>query len=227
MQGLSLWRITGKNVEQFLQGQLTADVRISGSGFCYCDKKGKVCCIGWLIHVKDEYWLCLEDENANAMFSAWQPFAQFSQIKQEQQTEFYPIFKNKTLIDITTKASDIAWPEYALTQEIPLITEQTRWLYTPHMLAATSWAVSFTKGCFLGQEIIARTEHLGQVKRSLKTFIKPQALTADTIYNSSVTNQTDLDLGKALYVGSELIQAIVTKNNEYFIAGIPLEPWVS
>ena len=227
MQGLSLWRITGKNVEQFLQGQLTADVRISGSGFCYCDKKGKVCCIGWLIHVAGEYWLCLENEDAKAMFSAWQPFAQFSQIKHEQQSEFYPIFANKTLIDITTKASDIAWPEYAIKQEIPLITEQTRWRYTPHMLAATSWAVSFTKGCFLGQEIIARTEHLGQVKRSLKTFIKPQALTADVTNNSPITDQSDLDLGKTLYVGSELIQAIVSNNNVYFIDGLQLEPWAS
>ena len=27
--------------------------------------------------------------------------------------------------------------------------------------------ISFTKGCYTGQEVIARTEHLGQVKKSL------------------------------------------------------------
>jgi folate-binding Fe-S cluster repair protein YgfZ len=31
-------------------------------------------------------------------------------------------------------------------------------------------AVSFTKGCYTGQEIVARTEHLGQVKRRLAHF---------------------------------------------------------
>lgn len=45
----------------------------------------------------------------------------------------------------------------------PAITEQ----YTPHMLNLQKLgAISFTKGCYIGQEIIARTEHLGQVKKT-------------------------------------------------------------
>lgn len=38
--------------------------------------------------------------------------------------------------------------------------------YTPHMLGLTALhAVSFEKGCYTGQEIIARTQHLGVAKR--------------------------------------------------------------
>ena len=38
--------------------------------------------------------------------------------------------------------------------------------YTPHMLNLdVTGAVSFTKGCYTGQEIVARTEHLGRTKR--------------------------------------------------------------
>lgn len=39
-------------------------------------------------------------------------------------------------------------------------------LYTPHMLNLDlSGAISFQKGCYIGQEIVARTEHLGKSKR--------------------------------------------------------------
>ena len=34
-------------------------------------------------------------------------------------------------------------------------------------------AVSFTKGCYLGQEIVARAEHRGQVKRQLFRTKRP------------------------------------------------------
>lgn len=38
--------------------------------------------------------------------------------------------------------------------------------FTPHMLNLDKiGAISFTKGCYTGQEIVARTEHLGKVKR--------------------------------------------------------------
>ncbi len=43
--------------------------------------------------------------------------------------------------------------------------------YTPHMLNLDrQGAVSFAKGCYAGQEIVARTEHLGNAKRRLATF---------------------------------------------------------
>jgi folate-binding protein YgfZ len=42
--------------------------------------------------------------------------------------------------------------------------------YTPHMLNLERDAVSFTKGCYPGQEIVARTEHRGEAKRRIRRF---------------------------------------------------------
>lgn len=42
--------------------------------------------------------------------------------------------------------------------------------YTPHMLSLERDAVSFTKGCYPGQEIVARTEHRGEAKRRIRRF---------------------------------------------------------
>ncbi|NNC76621.1 MAG: tRNA-modifying protein YgfZ, partial [Woeseiaceae bacterium] len=43
--------------------------------------------------------------------------------------------------------------------------------YTPHMLNLDRLgAVNFDKGCYVGQEIVARTQHLGSVKRRAAHF---------------------------------------------------------
>ena len=42
--------------------------------------------------------------------------------------------------------------------------------YTPHMLSLEREAVSFTTGCYPGQEIVARTEHRGESKRRIRRF---------------------------------------------------------
>jgi tRNA-modifying protein YgfZ len=53
----------------------------------------------------------------------------------------------------------------------PAVPAILRERYTPHMLNLDRLgAVSFTKGCYPGQEIVARTENLGTAKRRLKRF---------------------------------------------------------
>lgn len=54
---------------------------------------------------------------------------------------------------------------------IPLILPATSEKYTPHMLNLDRLgAISFNKGCYTGQEVVARTQHLGQSRRRLMHF---------------------------------------------------------
>jgi hypothetical protein len=51
---------------------------------------------------------------------------------------------------------------------VPLISEATREEFVPQMAGFEQLgAVSFRKGCYPGQEIVARTQYLGKVKRHL------------------------------------------------------------
>lgn len=51
--------------------------------------------------------------------------------------------------------------------------------YTPHMLSLDlAGAVSFDKGCYTGQEVVARTEHRGRSRRRLARFECAYANTA-------------------------------------------------
>ena len=66
------------------------------------------------------------------------------------------------------------WQAALIEQNILFLPPQASGLYTPNMLGLVpSPSVSLRKGCYVGQEVIARTYHLGQVKRTLHTFQCP------------------------------------------------------
>ncbi|UCF67780.1 MAG: folate-binding protein YgfZ [Acidobacteriota bacterium] len=61
-----------------------------------------------------------------------------------------------------------AWALTDIRAGVPNIYRQTAESFIPQMLGLeTLGAVSFTKGCYPGQEVVARTQHLGAVKRRL------------------------------------------------------------
>jgi tRNA-modifying protein YgfZ len=61
-----------------------------------------------------------------------------------------------------------AWSLISIRAGIPNITTSTSELFTPHMLNMPDIPmVSFTKGCYPGQEVVARTQYLGKSKRKM------------------------------------------------------------
>ena len=69
------------------------------------------------------------------------------------------------------------WQQCDLAANVPHIYPNTIGLFTPHMLNLPAiGAVSFTKGCYTGQEIIARTEHLGKSKKVLQQTVLSKAV---------------------------------------------------
>jgi len=61
-----------------------------------------------------------------------------------------------------------AWDLHDVRAGIAHVTQATSESFLPQMLDYDQLgAVSFTKGCYLGQEIVARTQHRGQPKRHL------------------------------------------------------------
>ena len=63
------------------------------------------------------------------------------------------------------------WQREDILAGIPSLEEKTSELFTPHMINYHLInGVSFNKGCFMGQEIIARTQHLASIKRRMYRF---------------------------------------------------------
>lgn len=71
-------------------------------------------------------------------------------------------------IDQLSKQALNVWNALDYLIALPNINAETTAAYTPHMLNLKQHgAISFSKGCYVGQEVIARTEHLGKAKRCL------------------------------------------------------------
>lgn len=61
------------------------------------------------------------------------------------------------------------WHWHDISAGIAWLDERSTGQYTPQMLNIDKWGgVSFSKGCYTGQEVIARTHYLGKAKRHLR-----------------------------------------------------------
>ena len=87
------------------------------------------------------------------------------------QTNVLPYQENMLQHEDVTLLLDLnPWEKHNIEAGIAHIYPDTLEKITPHMINYHNKdAISFTKGCFLGQEIIARTQHRGKSKRKLFT----------------------------------------------------------
>jgi hypothetical protein len=72
------------------------------------------------------------------------------------------------LLDDPNLETDARWYAMDLAHGLPRLAESQREAWTPQMLSLERFtAFSLKKGCYPGQEIVARTHYLGQAKRQL------------------------------------------------------------
>jgi len=69
-------------------------------------------------------------------------------------------------------AGESAWMLQSIRTGQPFIVTDTQELFVPQMLNLDLiGAISFDKGCYVGQEIVARTQNLGRIKRRMYRFV--------------------------------------------------------
>jgi folate-binding protein YgfZ len=70
------------------------------------------------------------------------------------------------------------WERACIADGEPTIHPETAALWLPQMLNLDLiGGVSFSKGCYVGQEIVARSQHLGRVKRRMLRYVGPPGAT--------------------------------------------------
>lgn len=79
-----------------------------------------------------------------------------------------PVLEEKINLLNLSVFSDTVWNLLETTEGYPVLSDDAISSYVPQMLnlQATN-AISFTKGCYLGQETVARMQYLGKNKRAL------------------------------------------------------------
>jgi len=193
----ALLKITGKDSKSFLQSQLSNDVnKLDNSSIqlsAYCQHQGKILVLFWLLRSKDDFLLSFPLDLIETVKNRLQMFILVSDVKIEDVTEKYLqlglINENKAdayvlndqlslmLVDSQsaekfTFASQHYWDKACIDNLIPEVNSLTTEKFVPQMLNLDidEIGVSFTKGCYPGQEVVARLHYLGKVKRRLFVF---------------------------------------------------------
>lgn len=166
MSGLSFVRIelNGADAEKFLQGQVTVDVsKLGDSAYqttAICDLKGRIQYGLWLKRHSAEYIdIVISNDQAEALQAHIKKYGAFSKIKQEAAAPVYPaIVEGKpTFANADQGVSIELWQQTAITHGEAWITATTAGLFQPQELRLHQrGGVNYDKGCYLGQEIIAR-----------------------------------------------------------------------
>ena len=157
--------VGGTDATEFLQGQLTQDVSLLKEAgqlpAAWCNPKGRVITTIRLVNQGESIGLIVPGNMVDRVIQ------RLTMYRLRSKVEFSTPSDNwQGLID--TAGAD---PAAMIRAGVPTIDETNSEVYTPHMLNLDKLGfISFSKGCYTGQEVVARTEHLGKSKRRLMRY---------------------------------------------------------
>ncbi len=105
------------------------------------------------------------------------------------------------------------WENNVIADGEPTLSPATAALWLPQMLNLDLvGGLSFSKGCYVGQEIVARTQHLGRLKRRMLRYIGPP--------DAALAPAQALFSGEAL--AAQVVAAARTENSTQCLAVVEL-----
>lgn len=157
-----LLKVSGGDAKKLLQGQLTCQMEdvspLQSRLGAYCNPQGRVISLFRIFQFANDYYLYMPQSLVPITLAALKKYAVFFKVALTDATQ-----------DLPNLASAITLEPYAdVYAGIPAIYPETSGLFLPHDLNLPALqAVSFEKGCYTGQEIIARMEFRGKPKKHL------------------------------------------------------------
>ena len=174
---LAMLRISGADARRFLQGQLSNDMDLLSADRLLCaglhSPQGRVLALLWLTaRSASEIFVLLPAELAATAVNTLRRFV----LRAKVNIEIVPM---STLIAALpgAPAATVAARVQAIANGQPQIYAASSGQFIAQMLNLDCLgAISFTKGCYTGQEVIARAHYRGRVKRRMQRFATTDAL---------------------------------------------------
>jgi len=159
-----LLKITGPDAKKFLQGQLTCNLdEVSETQSrlgAHCNPQGRVLFLFRIYLFSAAYYLVMPREMVGLALQALNKYAKFFKLQLEDASDT----AESTLQALT----DQEWAFFNPLQGIPQVYPATSGLFLPHELGLPErGGISWNKGCYTGQEIIARMQYRGKLKNHL------------------------------------------------------------
>jgi len=192
MHAICTIEVTGPDAQAFLQGQLTNDLKRLDTEAeilaAWCNAKGRVIWFGTVHPIDGGFALSAPRETANDIVSRLTTYR----------------FRSKVELAIVDEGTTVG-ADFLVEHGYPFIGAGQLEQFTPHMLNLDLLdAISFDKGCYTGQEIVARTHYKGATKRRTLRFESTLPVNA----GDKVTLE-GRDIGDVLNVAGNNLLAVV------------------
>ena len=225
----AILRISGADAESFLQAQLSNDINLLSDESiqlsAFCQHQGKIIALFWLMRSKGNYLLSFPADLLETVIKRLQMFVIMSDVLienisdqvlqigliNENHSEAYSINDNLLLLIEYNQEKNIEfnshydhWAMACINSQIPEVFLNTSEKLVPQMLNLdiNEVGVNFSKGCYPGQEVVARLHYLGEAKRRLFSF----------------KSNGEIELGDNLYCASS--KAAKARGSRYKVSGI-------
>ena len=193
---LGFVQVGGKDAETFLQSMLSADVEAldveASTPSGWHDRTGRALACPRVVRKSDGYWLVLPRELVADVIAGLGKFVFRAKISLDDASDrlaaagvltaegryevYAPAEQLAARVDAhhdegARALSGADWELLDIRDGLPAVYAATQSAFTAQMLNLDLvGGVSFTKGCYPGQEIIARTHHLGKAKRRMHRY---------------------------------------------------------
>ncbi len=224
---LSVLCVTGTDAAAFLDRQLSINVSSLSAGAaamgCWCDAKGRSLCTLWIQrdqHDTDGFRLALHHSLQAQICKRLQMFILRAAVTVSPAPDLamavpaavssWPACCWHALCCVRDSESHTRpqlarqWSVHEIQSGLVWLDQHSSGLYLPQMLAMTRWqAVDFGKGCYPGQEVIARARYLGRVKRGLYRFEADLQAEPTGHHDDAVLDQAGNRTGTILTLGAD------------------------
>ena len=192
MLSISTLKVTGQDAAEFLQGQLTNDIRRLEKEpemlAAWCNPKGRVIWFGTVWPIESGFGLSVPSDTVDDIVRRLTLFR----------------FRSKVEFEVVDEGQTVD-PAFLVEHGYPFIGPAQSEQFTPHMLNLDELgAISLDKGCYTGQEIVARTHYKGATKRRTRRFEASQP-----VAEGSKVQLDGRDVGDVLNVAGNQLLAVV------------------
>ena len=213
LKNRALVMISGTDAESFLQNQFSNDIsKLDDSSVqmnAYCQHQGKIIALFWVMCSDNSFLLSFPIDLKDKVIARLQMFVIMLDVIIQDVTNRYDqvglineIHPNGYLINkkmsllVQSKQNDIKvtinnqdeWIKACIESGIPEVFLSTSEKLVPQMLNLDidQFGVNFSKGCYPGQEVVARLHYLGEAKRRLFSFKSDSEIQiGDSLYCAS------------------------------------------
>ena len=191
----SILCMSGIDVQSFLQGQLSNDIDGLEEGTvqlnAYCQHQGKIIALIWVMKQADDFYLSFPSDLAEIVTKRLTMFKMMSAVEitdvsneliqlgviDEGFNNAFKLNDQQSValvenVDGVELDNESEWALACIANSVAEVELKTSEKFVPQLLNLDidEVGVNFTKGCYPGQEVVARLHYLGKSKRRMRQF---------------------------------------------------------